>query len=319
MPKQTLDIPWGSPLHADCVRRLESRLKLAIREQTKQHDIWQQAEERTLAFLPESTEDNVRRNKREVEGTPTFTTIQIPYSYALLMSAHTYWTSVFFARNPVHQFSGRHGEAEMQIQAMEALIGYQVETGGALGPYYIWLYDAGKYGAGVLGHYWCTEKLHFGSLVKMEDPATGKPILYQTTQEIQGYTGNRCYNVAPFDFLHDPRVTLRNFQKGEFCAVRCRMAWNDILRRADAGYFNSNIDNLPQAQPRSSDNQGSSVLYRPQFSTLIYDQQDEGHPAGAIFWETYVDLIPKEWGLGPTTFPQKWCFTITEDYKFIVG
>jgi len=32
-----------------------------------------------------------------------------------------------------------------------------------------------------------------------------------------------------------------------------------------------------------------------------------------------VDLIPKEWGVGPESFPQKWCFTITEDYGLLLG
>jgi hypothetical protein len=316
----TLEVPLQSDLHRQLVRRLESRLKMSIREQTNQHDIWMKAEERCLAFLPESSADQVRRNKREIEGSPTFTTIQIPYSYALLMSAHTYWTSVFFARSPVHQFSGRHGEAEMQIQALEALIGYQTETGGALGPYYIWLYDSGKYGAGILGHYWCVEKLHYGSLVEMTNPQSGRVEMFQTTQEIQGYVGNKCYNVAPYDFLHDPRVTLRNFQKGEFCATRARMGWNDILRRRDAKFFNSNVDILRSSAPATgSDNQGASVLVKPHFTTLIYDDDAVGHPAGAVFWEVYVNLVPREWGVGQTNYPQIWCFTITDDYRLIVG
>jgi hypothetical protein len=315
----TLPVPFNSPLHANLVRRLESRLKLAIAENTKRHDVWRQAEERCLAYLPESSADQVRRNKRENQGTPTFTTIQIPYSYGLLMSAHTYWTSVFFARNPVHQFSGRHGEAERQVLAVEALTAYQVETGGMLGPYYIWMYDAGKYGCGILGHYWCKETLSFGQLVEMPD-ATGKPVLYQTTQELPGYQGNRSYNVAPFDFLHDPRVALKNFQRGEFCAVRCRQGWNEVIRRQKQGYYNDNLKLLQHTQPMTgSDTQGSSVLIRPQFATFIYDDDDVGHPAGFVGWEVYVDLIPSEWGLGNTNFPQKWCFTITDDYRFIIG
>lgn len=316
----TLQIPSNSPLHTKLVRRLDCLVRLAERENKKRHDAWQIAEERTLAYVPESEADSRRRTRRQ-NGDPSYTTLQIPYSYALLMSAHTYWTNVFFARAPVHQYSGRHGEAEMQVQAVEALIDYQVGYGGAMMPYYGWLYDAGKYGCGILGHYWEQQKLHYGELVEMTDEATGKPTLYQTTQEVIGFTGNRCYNISPFDFMHDPRVTFKNFQKGEFCCVRSRQGWNQIIRRKDAGYYNDNIEQLrSHSSITGSDSLGSSQLERPAFNTTIYDDEtDVGHPAGGVFWEVYVDLIPKEWGIGTTNYPQKWCFTITEDLRLIVG
>lgn len=318
----TLQIPKDGPLHKKLVKKIESRIRMAEQEHAKRHDKWREAEERTLAFLPETEVDAARRNKRE-NGEPRYTTIQIPYSFAVLMSAHTYWTSVFFARNPIHQFSGRHGEGEMQTQAMEALIGYQVEVGMMTGPYYIWLYDSGKYGCGIIGHYWDRQKLYYGQLVEMEDPLTpGKMNLYQTTQEVKGYEGNCVYNVSPWDFLPDPRRPIKEFQKGEFCAVRKRISWNEILRRKDAGYYNSNINDLKSHMAiDKSRNQASEQLQRPWFTRELYmdETEDTKHPAGAVAWEFYVDLIPSEWGVGSTKFPQKWCFTITEDYGLIFG
>lgn len=316
----TLKVPKDSPLHRSLVAKVRDRIRLGEKSNIDLESDWQAAEERTLAFLPESEVDAARRNKREVDGEPSFTTIQIPYTYALLLSAHTYWTSVFFSRSPIHQFAGRHGEGEMQVQAMEALIDYQVQVGGIMVPYYIWLYDCGKYGRGILGHYWEKEKLHYGQLVDMEDPNNpGKTSLMQATAEMVGYEGNRAFNAAPFDFLHDPRVAFKNFQQGEFCAVRCRLGWNQILRRKDAGYFNENIQFLKGHNYSKGDNLGSSTLRRPQFNQTMYETEDKTHPSGVVFWEFYVELVPSEWGLGETKFPQKWCITITEDLELIVG
>lgn len=320
----TLKIARDSPLHAELAKRLSARIRLGRKGHQKQYDTWHKAEETTLAFVHETEVDGGRRRRRD-QGVPAYTTIQIPYSYALLMSAHTYWTSVFFARSPVHQFSGRHGEGEMQVQAMEALIAYQVEVGAMMGPYYIWLYDAGKYGCGILGQYWDKQKLHCGQLVEMPDPLTGAMTLYQTTQELEGYQGNRVYNVSPWDFMPDPRRSLKDFQKGEFCCSRIRMGWNDILRRKDQGYFNDNIqflkshltDRYRVEQGRVDDHHS-----RPQFDMMMQDGMEEKdkHPSGATFWEVYVELVPEEWGLGKgLKFPQKWCFTITEDEEIIVG
>lgn len=319
MAARTLSLPKESKQHQDLLKRLDSIVRLAERGRNSSLVAkWQQAEDLTLAAIHETEADAARRGERD-SGTPKYTTIQIPYTFAMLLSAHTYWTSVFLGRTPVHQYAGRHGEAEMQVQAMEALIGYQTEVGGALPPYYIWLYDAGKYGVGITGEYWMEEKLHYGSLVEMPDEATGKPTLYQTTQEVEGYKGNKTYNVAPYDFWPDPRVSYKNFQSGQFCVVRCRLGWNDILRRKDSGYFNDNIDLLKSHTSDKAETQGSTALLRPEFSELMWDSTTDSHPAGAVFREIYVDLIPKEWEIGSTTFPQKWCFTVTEDRGLIVG
>lgn len=321
----TLQLAKESKLHKKLVAMISSRIQMAQKDQTDQHDTWRRAEERTFAYVKESEVDAVRRNKRD-NGKPTYTTIQLPYSYALLMSAHTYWTSVFFGRSPIHQYAGRHGESEQQTQALEAMIDYQVEVGGMLGPYYIWFYDAGKYGCGILGEYWDEERLAYGQLAEMKDPVTGQMGLYQSTVELVGYRGNKVYNINPFDFWRDPRVTLKNFQSGEFCFTLKRMIWNDVMRRKAAGYY-TNTDDLKRHATARDPNENDGHLKRPDWSKAeimedVSDQNDGGknkHPSGVFAYEFYVDLIPREWGVGPESFPQKWCFTITEDLALIIG
>src|SRR5262245_19027507 len=134
----TLKFDVKSPLHQFLKERLQNRWNLARKGQQKFHDRWIEAENRTLAYMHENEVDSARRNERGM-GKPKSTTIMIPYTYGMLMSAHTYWTSVFFARTPIHQFQGRHGEADMQVLALEALIAYQVETGCMTPAYYVWL------------------------------------------------------------------------------------------------------------------------------------------------------------------------------------
>lgn len=323
MPKYTINLSKDSDLHKKLIRMIKARVKLAEDAHECKHGVWRQAEERTLAYIPESEHDRLRKQKRDSQGIPSYTTIQIPYTYAVLMSAHTYWTSVFFARTPVHQYSGRHGEGEQQTQALEALIGYQVEVGRMVGPYYLWLYDAGKYGHGVLGTYWDRRKLHYGTLVEMDD-GTG-PKLYQTTQEIEGYVGNCVYNVSVWDFLHDPRVSLKNFQNGEFCMSRLRLGWNQVVRRVDAGYYLKDQLKLlkDKAPVDKSISNASDQLARPIFDRQLYGDKDnddkQNHPSGLLGWEFYVELIPYEWGVGSTKYPQKWCFTVDSDCEVILG
>jgi len=210
----------------------------------------------------------------------------------------------------------------MQIQAIEALMGYQTEVGEHVAPYYIWLYDSGKYGVGVLGHYWAKETLSYGQLVEMPDQLTGESRLYQTTQELPGYEGNRVYNVSVWDFMHDPRVSLKNFQKGEFCVATVRLGWNEILKRKRSGFYNSNVDQLKSHLTDRQKNNSNSQLVRPEFDLTLTETEigDTAHAAGATLYEFYIELIPDEWGLGSgLKYPQKWCITITEDLGLIIG
>jgi len=325
MPSYSLKIKPGDKLEKRLLSRVRSRFTISQQAQQERHPMWRRAEELMVGYVPESEADAVRRNKREVSGEPKYSTIILPYSFAMVMSAHTYWTSVFFARNPVHQYSGRHGETEMQVQALEALIAYQVEVGDMMAPYYLWMYDGGKYGIGVLGHYWCEEKIAFGQIVEA-DLQDGKGVqLYQTTQEIEAYKGNRVYNVSPYDFFPDPRVSITNFQLGEFVIVRKRLSWAKILERANEGYF-INLDEIKKHCTKDEGkSEGSAALARPDFSQLEFEDYDiltdkkTKHPSGGIFYEAYVDLIPSEWGLGDYKGTQKWCITVTGDFGLVVG
>lgn len=311
MPSLSLNIGPRDPRYKKILDAISSRIRLAETGQNKQHARWRKAEERILAYIPESALDR-RRDARREAGEPTYTTMQIPYTYALLMASHTYWTSVFFARSPVHQYMGRHGETEQQTQALEALIDYQVTSGGGIGPYYIWLYDAGKYGLGVLGTYWDRQETRY-TTITLDDE--NKKI--QTTKSISGYEGNRFYNVNPFDFFPDPRVTVGQFQKGEFCFVKKRISWNDLLRRKAQGFY-MNLDLIKThqgtGQPRD---ESQSALERPtMFET---PGVDASHPSIVEGYEFYIELVPKEWQLSDSDFPEKWVFSITRDLSILFG
>lgn len=326
MPSMTKDVPVRSPLHKKLVDMIMSRVQLALKGQNERLGIWEKAEDTILAYVPESDMDQKRRLKRENEGEPKYTTIKLPYTYAMLMSAHTYLTSVFFARSPVHQYSGRHGETEDQVMALEALISYQVEVGELLGPYYLWLYDALKYGVGVIEEYWDTHEIQFASIQMIPNPNNPQEeIKAQIRAKLPGYSGNRICNIAPSDFLPDPRVPVGRFQEGEFVFVRKRLSWETIVRRKAQGYY-MNTEELKTeswkdfAHRSSYGGETSSQLKRPQDSNLLlFDTTNTERPSIVTAYEGCVVVIPREWGLGDSNFPEKWMFTITGDLSTIIG
>lgn len=334
MPSLTLDINPQSSLHCMIADACRERVLSSKRSYDAKHTKWREAEDAAMAFIPEKDIDAIRRGKRDNEGIPQYTTIYIPYSYGILMTSHTYWTTVFLSRNPVLQFSGRHGESEKQTQALEALMSYQVDVGRMLVPWYVWLYDVGKYGCGILGTYWEEEFANVSSIEEQEETyfggmlKTGKKKKVKITKRIKGYEGNKNYNVRPYDFLPDPRVTLADFQKGEFCAVFRKIGWNDVLRRAELGYY-TNVDMLKPSKNKQSYDQGEQGSPRierpgenlpsnPEFLDNRNGKQTQGNSTVSAY-ELYIDLIPQDWGLGKGNLPEKWVFTITTDYKLVFG
>lgn len=331
MPSLTLEIAPTDPLHKRVLDAVRDRIRASKSAYSSRHEKWQKAEERALAYLPEREVDALRRVKRE-QGSPQYTTIQIPYSYAMLMTSHTYWTTVFMARTPVQQFSGRHGESEQNTQALEAIIDYQVQVGEMLVPWYVWLYDVGKYGVGVMGTYWDTEFTTVSEIVEKEEMflgiiKTGNKKKVKQSRRVMGYQGNRNYNVRPFDFFPDPRVSLANFQKGEFCAVYTRLGWNTILKRKALGYY-TNIERLRGAASGAPDGDrvpGSGQLQLPNSYDFYFntseksDQNKTLQNAMVEAYECCIELVPSDWGLGKNTLPEKWVFTVDTKYTTVIG
>lgn len=327
MPSKTLTIKPGTPEHSRLTSRLRGRINYAEKIQNEQHEKWRKAEETALAYVPESDVDRLRRDKRDSIGTMAYTTIQLPYSFALLMAAHTYISSVFFGRDPVHQFSGRHGETEMQVQALEALMAYQVLVGEMMGPYYIWIYDGLKYGVGIIGEYWEEEVIGIGSIQETVNPETQQLEKIYTSQQLPGYKGNKIYNVSPFDFLPDPRVPVGRFQEGEFVCVLKKVPWSQVLRRKYQGYY-VNIEQIRKGEQFQGDmSNGSPQLKRPEdFSEMVEDwglgpdgNHEPSHPTTVQLYEVYVDLVPSEWGLGSSNYAEKWVFTLTNAKDLLIG
>jgi hypothetical protein len=238
------------------------------------------------------------------------------------MAAHTYWTSVFLGRDPVFQYAGREGQSQDATMAMEALINHQVVAGRGIPPLYIWLLDVGKYGVGIVGDFWDEETNVCTKIVDVPDEYLGIQLGTFTKELrrvlVKGFQGNRLYNVRPYDFYPDPRVTMLNLQDGEFCGRKVPVGWNQILKRAAAGkYFNIEYLRKWRARSTTSYEEGSSQVERPvrPGDETYMEAMDMSH---VELIEMYVEVIPKQWKLGDSTYPEIWVFTLANE-DIIIG
>lgn len=328
MPSLTRKIAAGSDQERMILQELNQAVKQWQRVSSTKFVKWRQAEEKALAYMPERDVDAARRVARE-GGLPSYTTIQIPYSYAVVMAAHTYLTSVFMGRNPVFQYDGQHGESQQQTQAVEALVAYQARVGRMLPYLYTWLYDSLKYGEGIQGCWWAEDINAVTTIEEVQEVdemgfPQGPPKKQQRTERHRTYAGNKVYNVQPQDFIWDTRYTMREFQSGAYCGERKKLSWNEIVRQEKQGYL-MNTERLTTG--RSSDyfmggDDGSSQLERPE-TLSRFGQSDllDGpkHPTMVGTYRLVMEVIPAEWNLSTSDYPEKWVFTCTDDFGLLIG
>lgn len=322
-----IEIPVNSDRHKHILTALLARVKMSENAMQTRFWKWEEADKDFNFWMPEREVDNLRRQAKEA-GKPQYVTIEIPYAYAQMMAAHTYFSSVFLSKSPIWHMQARHGEPEMNVQAVEALMDYQVQVGGMLPALYVWLHDAAKYGLGVILRHWDDEvrtisRFEEEPVMLFGQPVEGATEKKKITENIPGYQGNRLVNIRCYDYLPDTRVPLNQPNKGEFVGWKTSVGWNTVMKRKLSGqYFN--IDFVKDRV------KGASTNSNEQYASIISDAQlpselDTGwsHESKTSLVskipaiEMVVELIPKEWMLGQSEYPEKWVFTIF-DRKVIV-
>jgi hypothetical protein len=314
-------LTYGTPFHDQLLQRIRERKEMSDRKMKNFHRQWDDADDSMRAYIHEREIDKKRKDKKKYDGEVDYITLEVPYTYAIVMTAHTYYTSVMLSRSPVWQFTGRHGETQESVQAVEAIMDYQLRNGEHLPVLYNWLYDLARYSLGIIGVYWDKEEKVICRYEKVQKTFMGIPFPGETTKKVEeivpGYEGNKLFNVRPYDFYPDPRVAIWNFQKGEFCIRDTSEGYHDLIATAHTtpGYY-INLkalgDNLKE---RGNDiQQGSSRIELP------LQPGEAGNAPGPGFvkiTDAYVKLIPSVWGLGDSKRVELWCFHIAEDAVII--
>src|SRR6478609_11105114 len=99
-------VAFGSEFHSKLINQLKERKDLSERKMKNFHRQWDDADDSMRAYIHERETDKKRKDKKKFDGEVDFVTLEVPYVYAIVMTAHTYYTSVMLSRSPVWQFTG---------------------------------------------------------------------------------------------------------------------------------------------------------------------------------------------------------------------
>lgn len=314
-------IAYGSPAHEFIKGQIIQRRKLSEQKMKEFHKQWNDAEDSMRAYIKEKDIDKKRKNAKTYNGEVDYVTMEVPYTYAIIMTAHTYYSSVMLSRAPLWQFTARHGEGQDSVMAVEAVMDYQSKVGGHLPVMYNWLYDLARYSLGVVGCYWEEEEKVVTTTEEVQNTILGVPFGGMKKVEkqdiIKGYCGNKLYNVRVYDFFPDPRVPIWRFQEGEFCIRKTIEGYHNLVsgQQADPDrYFN--LDKLQDAIKANAQNQneGSPQVNLP---TQPGEESQAPGPGYCTITEAYVRLIPSMWKLGDSKRMEIWCFELANDAVII--
>lgn len=328
------DVTPGSPLHSRILKAVVDRKVYSQSKMGNHVDRWSKADNDMVAYIPQNAADSSRQSKRDNLGKMDFVTLEVPYLFAVIASMHTYITSVFLSRTPIYQVSARHGEGQDSVMALEAVLDYQRMQAQHSVYLYHWLYDACKYGVGILGEYWDSHTTRVARIVEKEKKllgmlGTGKMERVREVFEEVAYEGNRLYNIRPFDFFPDPRIPLFDFQKGEFCGRQVQSGLSALECEMYTGRY-INIDVLSKTKGRKSEleeyaravsaaglNTGlevsASVVDKPLGVDNVFSNDPETGKNFVTLLEMCIQINPRQWQLGETDKPEKWIFTVANE------
>jgi hypothetical protein len=314
-----MNLKPGSDLHekikdAILIRARESRSAMSAR-----YDSWQQIDKTLTAFIPLDEYEDALQAKDERKPV----SIVVPLSYAALETILSYQVAAFL-ESPIFRYTGMGGSEDvLGAMLMEKLIDQQANRSLMGLQLHTMLRDSSAYGFGVCTPMWTQRtgwkrqrrQQGFNSLTG-EFVSTGMDVVRERAIV---YEGNELYSIDPYNYLPDVNCAIQDVQRSEYVGwIRSDSRMN-LLRQEITDpviFFNGKYLEFIG---------GKSVLTTEEASVRDRYGVSQGSPFNAMTTHKidviymYVDLIPKEWGIGLHTNAEKWMFALAGDEVVIAA
>ena len=302
----------GTEDHDNLVEEVMLRAEESERFMSNRHTYWKEFDRTLNVFIPLDDEE-----ERLAEGDIRYpVSIVVPESYATLETLLTYMMAAF-SSGPLFQYNGVGPEDRLGCILLEQLIEMQMRRTKALLALHTQWRDAFTYGFGVVSAVW---KVEMGkrSVVQETGFQIGGEWIPNGVEKVlidaMLYEGGELHNIDPYKYLPDPNVPVYQPDRGEY------VGWvaheNYIGKLREEGSPGSSVFNMRYLE----DVDGQSHIYMRDASGRDANidvgthedwQSNMTRPMDTVYM--YIDLIPKEFGLGKSEEPQKWLIAVTGD------
>lgn len=312
-----------SPLHSKVLEHLLKRLQMSEDAMDDFYPRWQINEKKLQAYIDLPDWEKELKAMTDSGQPPKVVNITIPYAFATVSTIVTYLMQTFTGRKPMFQIGSYKADTAEAAPLMETALQYQADHTRIIRHLYQFLMDGEVYGCGILKTKWKRE-------TKMRTKYKAGPIqrvmgaIFQSKpqrvrEESVVYSGNEVASVDPYMFFPDPRVPMVEVnRRGEFVFWRSFEGYHTLkLMEADGElrWVDKGSNKMPQ-NLNSGDESARQILSGGQANPYSYYTAAGVKDFFQIDQGTVV-IIPKELGLGESTKPQKWIFTIKNKSQII--
>ena len=294
-----LNLRPGSDLHQSILRRVLDYAKMSYDIMKRRHPYWKEIDHKLTAYITLDDAEEIIKEK----DTRKPVSVVVPYSYATMETILTYFVTVFL-ESPIFRYDGFTSEDKIGAIMLEKVIELQCirnKVGLAL---HTQLRDAIAYGFGASTPYWSED---YGKVTKMDE--TGSVV----RTESMLFEGNVLGNINPYMVLPDPTVPIHDPQRGAFFGWINETNYVEILsdEKYDPDLFNGkyvkHIDGRTSITSNDAEGKETKLGGRARFE----DHSDITHPVDDIVM--MINIIPKDWKLGKSEYPEKWLFIVSGD------
>ena len=308
-----LDLRPGSDLHTKLKDRIMERANTSARKMGTRYSDWNAIDHTLTAYIPLSDAEQIVKSKDVRKPV----SVVFPYSYTILETLMSYFVAAF-VQDPIFRYEGTGPkdvigaillEKLIQVQCIKSKVGLNLHTMAR---------DAFSYGFGAVTPTWISQKgKETVTLPSTSFLGFGPKSRTMEVDKVL-YEGNALENIDPYLYLPDPTVPIHDPQAGEFVGWLAQTNYMRLLSDEKGSDELFNVRYLGRLKGRRStlmtgDNSGrgtkSGMSTRDSFTENVSNAVD--------IIKMFIKLIPKDWGLGDSEYPENWYFELASDEVII--
>lgn len=314
-----LDFRPGSKLHQRIAKELFARAEQSKAEMSKRYPVWDKITDKLTCYM--APEDMDPRDARAKAKNPRTPVVIVPQAFAILDTILTYYINAF-GDGVLFKYEPVAPEDKPAAKMLEHVVNNQATRSKMLLSMYIQWRDALAYGLGISHIRWHED---FGKTTKRVpkeigfDPLSRKPITIEvdSSERIKTYEGSVLDNIHPRNYFPDTSLPCHKFQEGEFLSFISSKSYVTLLNMEQNGggsYFNVGYLKDTNGALKLKDTAPENQLVHPD------DVQESGGTKSSMVdvLHFYWTLIPSDWGLGKSVYPEKWLFEVAGEKRIII-
>ena len=312
-----LDLVPGNAKHDKLRDLIMQRASLSATTMSTRHKAWNDIDFTLTSYIPvDEKEKSVKENDSRKPISIVF-----PYSYTVLETLLSFYVAAFL-QDPIFRYEGVGPHDVVGAILLEKLIAFQCIKNKVGLNLHTQARDAFSYGFGVVTPIWVTE--YSKNTTTSKTPGFlgfgSKEIV--TTEDICTFEGNALENIDPYRYLPDVNVPIHEPQKGEYVgwvsSTNLMTLLDNEKNCKDSSIFNVKyLKKLNGTKTNIFVGDSSGRNVKTGLSSVHGVSNNVTNPVDVV--KMFVKLIPKDFEIGDSEYPEMWYFEVAADSVIITA